>query len=145
MNIRLLLIITIFLFALACKKKQTQNNQQYNPVPYTPVDITVYPNDPLNFTIQAIGGWKYINGGLNGIVVYRKSEQEFVAIERTSSYLPNDASAKVKVQNDNFTLKDSISGSKWQIIDGAVISGPATWPLRIYGTTYDGSTLRIRN
>jgi Rieske Fe-S protein len=51
------------------------------------------------------------------------------------------------VQSDGFTLKDTISGSKWQIIDGAVMSGPAQLPLRLYNTFYDNANgvLTIRN
>jgi hypothetical protein len=141
----LLLIITIFMLGGCHKKNQQSQPAANNPVPSTPVSITLYPNDPLNFKIQAIGGWMYYSGGINGIIIYRKSEQEFIALERTSSYLPDNANAKVKVQNDNFTCKDSISGSKWQIIDGTVIAGPATWGLRLYGTTFDGNVLKIRN
>lgn len=145
--IRLLsLIITIVVIFVGCNKKNKANQSQANhPVPYVPVDITIYPNDPLNFKIQGIGGWQYFNGGINGLIVYRKSQQEFVAIERTSSYLPDDPAAKVKVQSDNFTLRDTVSDSKWQMVDATVTSGPAQWPLRMYGTNYDGNTLRIRN
>lgn len=111
----------------------------------------MYPNDPL-YTIQLghVGGWVYINGGVNGIIVYRKtttnSPNDFVAIERTSTALPDDPDAKVKVQSDNFTLKDTISGSKWQIFDGGLISGSATQNLRLYNAVFDGNnTLTIRN
>lgn len=141
-----LVIITICMIFVSCKKK-TQPTQvvQNNPVPSVPVDISIYPGDPLNFSLQGIGGWKYIAGGINGIIIYRKSQDEFVALERSSSYYPNNSLAKVKVQQDNFSCRDTISGSKWQIVDGALINGPATWPLRLYGTTYDGNVLRIRN
>ena len=109
------------------------------------VQINIYPNDPLYFKVQSVGGWQYIDGGINGIVLYRKSEEEFVAIERTSSQLPDDPKARVWVQSDNFTLKDTVSGSTWRIIDGGVTKGPAKWPLRIYGTVYNGNSLAIRN
>lgn len=147
MRLALSLIITVFLLGVSCKKKSSASQSQANhPVPYVPVDATIYPNDPLNFKIQGIGGWQYFNNiGINGIIVYRKSQQEFVAIERTSSYLPDNAAAKVKVQSDNFTLRDTISNSKWQIVDGTVTNGPATWALRLYATNYDGNSLRIRN
>ena len=143
--LRLTIGITICVFFSFCKKKSSSQTVQTNPVPSVTVDISLFPGDPLNFSIQGIGGWKYFAGGINGIIVYRKSQEEFVAIERTSTYFPDNAAAKVKVQNDNFTLRDSLSGSKWQIIDGTVTNGPATWTLRLYGTTYDGNVLRIRN
>lgn len=141
-------IITIIGFSLIlfafCKKKK---NVVQDNVPYQTVNITIYPNDPLYFKIQAIGGWMYINGGVNGIIVYRKTQNDFVAIERTSTYLPDNPNAAVKVQSDNFTLKDTISNAKWQITDGAVLAAPATVSLRLYTALYDNGTgaLSIRN
>lgn len=127
----------------SCNKKNQQANN--NPVPSVPVNLKIYPNDPLYFKLQAIGGWQYIDGGINGIVLYRKSQEEFMAVERTSSYYPNNAAAKVQVMSDNFTLQDTISNSRWRIFDGTVTKGPATWALRLYGTSYDGNLLRIMN
>ena len=116
-----------------------------NPVPSTPVNLRLYPNDPLNYKVQFVGGWLYLDGGINGIILYRKSDQEFVAIERTSSQLPSNAGARVKVMSDNFTLVDTVSASRWRMFDGTVTKGPAQWSLRLYGTNYDGTTLTIRN
>lgn len=142
-SIIVLAVITALVFS-SCKKKKkaVQDN-----LPYQTVNITIYPNDPLNFKIQSVGGWMYINGGVNGIIVYRKTPNDFVALERTSTYLPNDAGAAVKVQSDNFTLRDTVSNSKWQITDGAILSAPATQSLRLYNTLYDNGTgaLYIRN
>lgn len=145
-SLAFLLIITSAFSFVSCRKKKTADQSQADhPVPSVPVDLLIYTNDPLNFKLQGIGGWMYFNGGLNGIIIYRKSQQEFVALERTSTALPDNAAAKVKVLNDGFTCQDTISGSKWQIIDGVVIQGPATWPLRVYGSSFDGSILRVRN
>jgi len=140
-----LYIFLSLLVLLACNKKKSTQNINNNPVPNVPVQISIFPNDPLNFKIQVVGGWMYVNGGINGIVVYRKSEQEFVAVERSSSHLPSDARARVWVKPDNFTLRDTISNSEWRIFDGTVTKGPAEWPLRLYGTTFDGNLLRIVN
>jgi hypothetical protein len=141
---KLFLIACVSLFTF-CGKKAKQQPVSEHPVPSVPVDLTIYPNDPLNFKLQAIGGWLYINGGINGIVVYRKSQEEFVAIERTSSHLPGDPKARVLVMADNYTLRDTISDSRWRMLDGIVTKGPAEWALRLYGTTYDGNSLKIRN
>ena len=138
-------LIILVLFILGCNKKSNNNVYTNNPVPSVPVAITVYPNNVSNFRIQAIGGWIYISGGIRGIILYRKSQEEFVAIERTSPQLPNSDDAIVKVQTNNFTLRDTVSDSQWRIIDGTVTKGPTQWPLRLYGTTYDGNVLRIVN
>ncbi len=142
-KIKIILAVSICVLAVACKKKAQK--VQDNGVPYTPINIVIYPGDPLNFKIQTPGGWMYFNGGVSGLIVYRKTAGEFVVLDRTSTYLPDDVGARVKVQSDAFTCKDTISGSKWQIFDGAVMTGPATSPLRLYNNTYDGNALRITN
>jgi nitrite reductase/ring-hydroxylating ferredoxin subunit len=140
------LVIFLLLSALlSCKKKDKPVNAAEHPVPYVPVRVVIYPNDPLNFNLQAIGGWMYKDGGINGFIVYRKSEEEFVALERTSPHLPDNPAAKAFVMNDNFTLRDTVSGSKWRIFDGSVVQGPTTWALRLYATNYDGNSLWITN
>jgi hypothetical protein len=141
--IKKIFYVMVIVLAIGCKKETKQEKD--HPVPYVPVNITIYPNDPFNFKIQAIGGWMYIEGGINGIIIYRKSQEEFVALERTSSHLPDNPSAKVQVESDNFTLRDTISNSKWRIFDGTITQGPATWSLRLYGTSYASGALRISN
>jgi len=131
-------------FSFCKKNKQVQDN-----IAYQTVNISININNPLSFPIQTVGGWMYIDGGVNGIIVYRKTGTntpvDFVALERTSTELPNNPDAKVKVQSDGFTLKDTISGAKWQIYDGGIISG-ASQNLRLYNAVFDGiNTLTIRN
>ena len=50
---------------MSCKKraKVVQDN-----IPYQTVNMTIYPNDPLYFKLQAVGGWVYVKGGVNGII-----------------------------------------------------------------------------
>lgn len=144
-KIKIVSLVLICVLAVACKKKATP--VQDNGVPYVPINIVIYVNDPLNFKLQTPGGWMYFSGGAGGLIVYRKTGTECVVLDRTSTYLPDDYNARVKVQSDAFTCKDTISGSKWQIIDGIVMSGPATLALRVYNNTFDSGsgTLRISN
>jgi hypothetical protein len=140
----LLVFLSVFSF---CKKK---NQTVQDNIAYQTVNVTIYPDDPLYFKLQTAGGWVYYdNAGVNGLIIYRKTATnaptDFVAIERTSTVLPNDPNAKVKVQSDSFTLKDTISDAKWQIFDGGIISG-ASQNLRLYNAVFDGiNTLTIRN
>lgn len=141
----IILFLSVFCLSSSCRKKSNQKIKEH-PVPNVLVNYTTYPSDPLNFRIQSIGGWMYVdNVGINGIIIYRKSQEEFVAIERTSSYYPDNAGARVKVLNDNFTLRDTVSDSRWRIFDATVTQGPAEWALRTYGTTYNGNALIIKN
>ena len=142
----LFLFMMAFVFSFCKKKNQTVQDN----IAYQTVNVTLYPNDPSYFKLQTAGGWVYYdNAGVNGLIIYRKTATnaptDFVAIERTSTVLPNDPNAKVKVQSDSFTLKDTISDAKWQIFDGGIISG-ASQNLRLYNAVFDGiNTLTIRN
>jgi hypothetical protein len=147
-KIGILVLVASTSFFYDCKKKATTVVQ--DNIAYQSVNIIINISDPLYNSLQYAGSWLYINGGVNGIIIYRKTvtstPADFIALERTSTYLPDDPAAKVDVLTDNFTLKDAISGSKWQIFDGTVISGPATQNLRIYNTLFDGlNTVTIRN
>jgi hypothetical protein len=136
--------IIVLVFLIACKKKK-QQPEPY-PVPNVPVSVLIYPNDATNFKIQAVGGWMYVNGaGYQGLIIYRKTLEEFVAVERASPENPNSAASAVKVQSDNFTLRDTVKNARWQIVDGAVMNSSSKWPLRLYATSFDGNTLRVFN
>ncbi len=137
--------LSTFLIFSSCRKKKKETPPEY-PIPNVPVSVNIYPNDPSNFKIQAVGGWMYYPGaGINGLIIYRKTLEEFVVLERTSPENPNVSASAVKVQSDNFTCKDTIKNATWQIVDGAVMNASAGWPLRRYGSSYDGNVLMIRN
>lgn len=112
----------------SCKR----NNDQ---VPNVLVDEYINLNLPEYINLNAINNWVYYNyAGNKGIIIIRTSPTEFNAYERTCTYDPSVASAYVKgIPNDIFCV-DSTCGSKFSLIDGSVITGPATIPLLKYKT-----------
>jgi len=129
------------IFIAGCKK-DTPNN-----VPNAVVDIYIYPNLPSFVNLNAIGGWVSITGGVRGIIVYRKSSNEFMAYERNCTYQSTDPApcAMVDVDASNIIVTDTCCNSKFSIFDGNVTQGPAGLPLKAYNTTFDGNTLHIYN
>ncbi len=125
---------------VSCKKNRT------HPVPSIPFDITIYTNLPSYSTLEAVGGWAYVSGGSKGIVVYRKSFEEFVAFERHSPANEGSCEFPLTCDNDNFlVLKDSCSGAQFSLLDGSLISG-SEYGLRQYRAIWNGgSALRISN
>ena len=75
---RTLIFLVTLMFLVSCHK----NNQ--NPVPNIPVDITIDLGLPSYYSLQGVSGYAYVNGGSRGIIVYRKSLDEFVAFDRHS-------------------------------------------------------------
>lgn len=131
--------IAIVLVFGSCKKE----NQQ---VPLVAVDVTVNLNNPQFLDLTYVSGWEYLTGGSLGIIVYRSSQNEFVAFDRHSPYQP-DEQCRVSVSDDNITIIDDpdCSTSSWLIIDGSLISGPAATGLQPYNTSFNDPYLRIYN
>ena len=131
----------LFLFVSITSCKKNANST----VPLTPVDITIYVNSPSYVNVSVVGGWAYITGGARGIIIYRKSTTEFNAYDRNCTYQSSSACAKVFVDGTGIIAKDTCCGSQFSIYDGSVINPPATLPLKMYNTSFDGTTLHIYN
>jgi hypothetical protein len=114
-------------------------------VPYAYVNLTVYVNDPQNMALTTIGGWKYFPGGYNGLLVYRKSQGEFMVYDRACPVHPDEAGTQIEVDSSNIFLKDDVCGSQFLFGDGSTIGGPSVVPLTHYANTFDGTTLRVAN
>ncbi len=140
---------------ISCKKNTTtvpqnvQNNCTVQRATSLLVNINVLSGSAQFFPISGIGGFTYIpssQGGLSGIIVYRESQSQFIALERncTKDGCAN-SKALVWIMTGNVQCKDSICGSVFNVIDGSVQTGPANIPLYQYKTTWDGTNLHIYN
>jgi len=136
-HVIIMLIFSAIIFQ-ACKKDESSDVAQNY------VDFTLYLNEPSNIALNAVGGWAYVNAGTKGIIIYRRSQVEFTALERNCTYDPNAACAIVDVLSGISSI-DSCCSSRFSIYDGSVINGPATQPLYQYNTYYDGVALRVFN
>ena len=116
------------------------------PIPNVPVNISINLDLPSYQDLNAPGGYAYVNGGSRGIIVYRNFDQ-FVALDRHSTYNSDDPCAIVDVNPDNFfELIDTCSGSKFNITNGVVVEGPAKWGLKSYNTSWNQAyTVTIYN
>jgi nitrite reductase/ring-hydroxylating ferredoxin subunit len=132
-NAKLGKVVFLFIFPVIffsqCKKSP-------DPIDSVQVDVYLDPSLPSNNNLTVVGGWIYVNGGVKGIVVYRRSPDEYVAFERNCPYLPQNKCA-VKVEPSNLIVSDACCGSQFQISDGIVIKGPATRGLKQYAAVAD--------
>jgi hypothetical protein len=123
----------------SCKK-------EHQGVPNVYCNLTIYVNDPQNISLTTINGWKYFDGGNRGVIVYRKSQAEFVAYDRTCPYKPDEAASMVSVDTtNNILLKDMSCSSQFLLSDGTPVSGPAVVPLKMFKAIFDGTVLRVTN
>ena len=114
---------------------------------YPPVDEYINITLPSHNALAVPGGWSYVNGGLKGIIVYRQSNEDFVAYDRNCTFNEVNSCGMAVVKTDNVTIECACDGSEYSIFDGSVINSPAELPLKAYNTSFNSNnnTLRIYN
>ena len=135
MKQRCLFFIFLIPLFFSCKKEQNQ-------IPSVAVYLELNLNLPEYIDLAVPGGWAYLSGGSNGIVIYRISFDEFIALDRHSTHNVNDY-CQVEIDESNIILIDPCSASSFSLIDGQIITGPATFPLKKYNTTFNSPILTV--
>lgn len=139
--IRIFFILVLFI-GVACSKNNTNN-----PVPSIPFDVTIHLELPSYSALQGVGGASYYdNCGAQGIVIYRRSVDEFVAFDRQSPASQTKCAYPLTIDKKNsLQLNDSCTGAKFSLYDGSIVSG-SNYGLRQYQTSWNGSNLlRVYN
>lgn len=127
------LILSLF----NCKKDASE-------IPDVYVDYYLYTTDPAFSPLNATSGYTYIPGGSKGIVIFRKSQTEFMAYDRHCTYKVPDGNM-VTVDASGLLAEDATCGSKFLMTDGSPNQGPALNVLKQYQTAFDGTVLHIFN
>lgn len=115
-----------------------------HPVPDYRVEFTINLDSTQYIELNGVGGWAYFSGGYKGIIIYRWSFDEFTAFDRACPYHPFDNCGLVKVE-DPPLAKCDCCGSQYLLIDGSVVEGPTTYPLKQYRTYYNPPYLQVTN
>ena len=116
-------ILLCFLVPVICV--QSRCNEQQQNIPYVPVDFSVNVNLPAYIDLSVPSGHVLVNGGSQGIVLYRYTLDQFVALDRHAT-ADISSNCQVEVAADGLILTDPCGDSEWLIIDGSVVSGSAT-------------------
>ncbi len=131
-------LVTILL-STGCKKDRDV------AVPIVPLQIEINLNFPEYNALQVVGGWAYITGGSEGLIVYRRGQNEFTALDRHCTYQAQNL-CRVTVDDSQVMARDTMCcQSAFLIMDGSVVQGPAALGLKRYNTTFNGTILRIFN
>ena len=114
----------------SCTKNQ-------NIVPYVYVDQYINISLPSYSSLNSIGGWAYISGGSRGIIIYRQSYDQFSAYDRHCTFNADNPCGKATVDSTNSFVECACDSSRYQLFDGLVIQGPASYSLKNYQTSFD--------
>lgn len=135
-----LLFMPLALLAVSSCKKENRTG-----VPPVALDVTLNINLPEYADLQVPGGWVYLTGGSQGLIVYRKSTDQFTALDRHCPYQPENL-CRVYVDESQVIARDTACcHSAFLLQDGQPTNGPSSFPLTSYHTIFNGNTLRIYN
>jgi hypothetical protein len=139
---KILLIPGFLLFLLpGCSKK----SETVNDIPYVAVSFSINPNSTEYINLNTVDGSEYLTGGYKGILVFRKSVNEFVSFERACPYDWQNTNARILVDTSGITAYCPVCKSKYILLDGTPFKGPSRYPLKQYQSYFDGTNLIITN
>ena len=114
--------------------------------PNANVNLFLYPNNPEFNGLHVPENWVYVDGGVNGILIYHNAIEGFIAYDRACTNDPLNSCEQIYVDMENLnTLSCHCCESQYFIFDGSVIEGPSAQALHRYRTYFDGVTLSINN
>jgi Rieske Fe-S protein len=138
---RIVIFLIIFLPGMVTPSCETNRGELIPSV-----SVEIYLLLYADLADLGIGSTKLINGGVNGIALYRESDLEFHAYDRTCTLFPEHDEA-VEEDPDFFGVFECPDcGSTYLLMNGGEPnSGPARYPLVEYKTSIQGDVLHIYN
>ncbi len=122
------------------------NDQDVIPYVWVNFELNIY--DPDFSALQSVGGFVYLNGGFKGLIIYRRSIDEFRAYDRSCTYQPAEPCEKITVDKSTLFAECACCGSRFMMYDGMLAKGPAARSLVEYeASVFDEltGTLHISN
>lgn len=134
--------LLLVLLVMGCRGKAPADQ-----VPMVPVDFSLNILLPTYSRLQLVGNYAYLDAGYRGIVLYRSGLDRFEAYDRACTYAPSQSCHRVSVVDSLMILQCACCDSRFSLLDGAAVRGPAGWPLRTYRVFFEeiSGSVRITN
>jgi|APTNR8051073442_1049403.scaffolds.fasta_scaffold00001_583 hypothetical protein len=132
----------LLVIMVSCSQDLVDDPIPFIPFPDLTISISSYPA-LTTLGVQDIS-LAYPNHGVRGIILYKKSNSEYLAFEKNCSLQPNDACATVEVHSSTLYMLDPCCGSTFNY-EGIPTGGKAWRPLQQYKTIFNAgvNTLTI--
>jgi nitrite reductase/ring-hydroxylating ferredoxin subunit len=139
------LIVPLFLIGIitGCKKDSTTAT---TGVPNVSVNFTVDVDAGGYANLLVAGGWMYVSGGYDGILLYCQTPGNYIAYDRGCPYdCETNAKAIITVQTGGITAVCPVCGTTYSMLNGTITKGPGSIALKQYQTNFDGTNLTVSN
>ena len=105
------------------------------------IDLSLPQYSEINITGNAI----FIEGGVEGIIVYRDVGETFKIYDRNCSYEPSSVCAKIDSISSGIAFCGCCSSAFLINSSGEAINAPAILPLKEYQWSFSNNILQIYN
>ena len=150
-------VIIFFLIIASAFLLSTCKNNGNNIIPNVFVDFTIDLNDPMFNDLTAVGSTIIIDSSYagsqssgyhnHGILVYRATETEFYAFDRTCTFEEAKDQAVLIDNTGDVTAECPHCHSEYILPSYGYPTdkGPARYPLKQYHATFDGRIIHVYN
>jgi nitrite reductase/ring-hydroxylating ferredoxin subunit len=138
-------LIPLFLVGIVtgCKKNSTTPT---SGVPNVAVNFTINVDNALYTPLLNVGGWAYVTGGYDGIILFCNGPGTYLAFDRGCPYdCETNNKAIVNVITGGIKAVCPVCGTTYSLYSGTTTSGPGSIALKQYQTSFDGANLTVQN
>ena len=131
------ILITLFFFS-TCNTKDDYIQEVY-------VNINIDLNLPEYSNLQVSGNSIFIEGGVEGIIIYHGVGNDYKVYDRNCSYEPSLSCSKIDSVAAGIAYCGCCSSAFLLSNEASVLNSPALLPLKKYYWTLSGSQMHISN
>ena len=131
-------IIIILSFLSTCNTKEDYIQEVY-------VNINIDLNLPEYSDLQVSGNSIFIEGGVEGIIIYHGIGNYYKVYDRNCSYEPSLSCSKIDSVDAGIAYCGCCTSVFLLSNDASVLNSPALLPLKKYYWTLSGSQMHISN
>lgn len=134
--------IKIFLLLMLSLASASTCDEDEDVVPYVYVNFEINLSNTDYFDLNAVGNAVMVNGGYKGIIIYRKSLEEFTAFDRCCTYDVDSDTTRLELDGARAVCPHC--GAEFSLsLDGMVLEGPAALSLKQYQVSYSKAYNRL--
>ena len=137
MKSALYILIALFFFS-TCNTKDDYIQEVY-------VNINIDLNLPEYSDLQVSGNSIFIEGGVEGIIIYHGIGNDYKVYDRNCSYEPSLSCSKIDSVDAGIAFCGCCTSAFLLSNDASVLNSPALLPLKKYYWTLTGSQMHISN
>ena len=134
----LLYLLILSLLIISCNSKDDYIKDVY-------VNIHIDLSLPEHSDLQASGNSIFIEGGVEGIIIYHGVGSDYTVYDRNCSYEPSLSCSYIDSINSTIAYCGCCTSAFMIDQDGAVANSPALLPLKQYHYSLEGSQMHIYN